>query len=98
MTIMAVLLGFAAAPVVFLWTFDHTSAFTMSQYGEKDVSSLQFCAALGSIVLSIAWSVFAFVGWKRGNIGIRIGLTVIVWAIVSGHVLAYLARVMLDTI
>ena len=98
LTVLPVLLGFALAPFVHLWTFDHVSVFTMWQYGEKPISNVQFFASLGSLLFGVAWSVFAIFGWKRGDIGVRVGVTVIVWSLATGVISAYLARCLLEAV
>ena len=96
MTIVYALLGVAAAPVVHLWAFHRAAVFTMWGYAEDPRSGWYFLVPpLGAIVFGIAWSIFALVGWKHGNIGLRVGLSVVVWAFVAGVVISYWARLLL---
>jgi len=89
MTVVYALLGVAAAPVVHLWAFDRASVFTMWGYADGVSSGGYFLVPpLAAIVFGIAWSIFVLVGWKRGNIGLRVGLSVVVWAFVAGVVIS----------
>ena len=92
-TVLAVLLGLAATPFVFLWAFHHAAVFTMWGYGEDPDSGLCFfLPALGAIVFGIAWSLFTVLVWRRGNIGLRVGVSAVVWAFVLGVTIAYWGR------
>jgi len=95
LTVLAALLGLAASPAVFVLAIAEVG-FLMPWLWHYRVSALALALTLFvPIVIGIAWSIFAAVGWKRGNIGIRIGLTAIVWALVGGAEAVFLARCML---
>jgi len=95
LTVLAALLGLAASPAVFVLAIAEVG-FLIPWLRHYRVSALALALTLFvPIVIGIAWSIFAAVGWKRGNIGIRIGLTAIVWALVAGAEAVFLARCML---
>jgi hypothetical protein len=94
LTVLAALLGLALSPVVFVLAVGPVG-FLMPWLG-RDISGLVgVLTALGPIVIGIAWSIFAAVEWKHGNIGIRIGLTAIVWTVVAAVATVLWGRCML---
>ncbi len=87
LTVLAALLGLAATPVVFLEAF--CSAFVlMAAVGRTTHLAVYLLPALGTVAFGIWWSIFAAFRWKTGNIGIRIGLTAIAWAVITAVLLA----------
>ena len=95
-TVMGILVGLAVAPVVFLCTFPWIDAYMPWLSGTK-VNPLHIKLTFWlPIVVAIAWSVFAAIGWKGGNVGIRIGLTLVIWAFVAAVVLTVLGGLALE--
>jgi len=95
MTVVYALLGVAAAPVVFVWAVGRANVFTMWGYAEGPSSGYYLVPPLAAIVFGVAWSIFALVGWKRGNIGLRAGLSVVVWSFVTGVAGSYWAGILI---
>jgi len=97
LTVLTALVGLAVSPVVFVLAIAEVG-FLMPWLWHNKVSELAAgLTFLVPIVIGIAWSIFAAVGWKSGNIGIRIGLTAIVWALVAAAEAVFLARCMLGS-
>lgn len=95
MTILGIVVGISGVPAVIIWTSLYIDSLMpwMKEYN----STLDSWTLLGAIALGIVWSVFATVGWKRGNVGLRIGLTLVIWAFVAAVVLEVLGRAMVRT-
>ncbi|MHC4741233.1 MAG: hypothetical protein ACYS8Z_04950 [Planctomycetota bacterium] len=97
-TVMGILVGLAAAPVVFLYTF-----FTIIPYmpwleSDKKVNyTYVWLTFFGAIAIGIAWSIFAAIVWKRGNVGVRIGLTLVFWAFLAVVALVAFLTPLADT-
>lgn len=83
LTAIGILAGLGAAPFVFWGAIDYVDRW------EPWIIESSW-NLVGLMVLGVAWSVFAALGWKRGNPGLRIGLTLVVWAVVAGVVSSYL--------
>jgi len=97
-TVMGILVGLAAAPVVFLCTFPWIDAYMPWLASNKQINySYVWLTFFGAIAIGIAWSIFAAIGWKRGNVGIRIGLTLVFWAFLAGVALVAFLTPLLDT-
>ena len=87
---------FVAAPVIYLWAFDHASVFiTMWGLADSPDSGWYLVPPLVAIFFGVAWSIFALVGWKHGNTGLKVGLSVVVWSFVTGVALYYWAGLLL---
>jgi len=94
-TVMGILVGLTAAPVVSLYTFFTIGAYMPWLYATK-LNPLHIKLTFWlPIFVAIAWSFFAAVGWKRGNIGIKVGLTLVIWAFVLAVVLTALGSLAL---
>ena len=94
LTVLAALLGLAGAPIVFLGACCVTVL--MPWLWADEVSNLHLSLTfLVPTVIGIAWSIFAAFGWRSGNIGIRIGLTAIVWTVVAAMATVLWGRCML---
>jgi len=99
MTIVYALLGIVAAPIVFLGAFLEIDVCMPWLAPDKQINLFHVWSTFfAAIAIGIAWSVFAAVGWKQGNVGAKIGLTAVLWALVAGVVLAVLGRLMLEAL
>jgi len=87
LTVLAALLGLAVSPVVFIGAY-YLAFLLMASVGRTTHLAVYLLPALGAVAFGIWWSIFAAVGWKSGNIGIRIGLTAIAWAVIAAVLLA----------
>jgi hypothetical protein len=97
-TLMGILVGLAVAPVVFLCTFPWIDAY-MPWLNSTKVNPLHVKLTFWlPIFVAIAWTFFAAIGWKRGNVGIRIGLTLVIWAFVVAIVLTVLAGLAIEAL
>ena len=95
MTVLAASLGIAAAPIVFLSTLLSSFALIIRWKGNKMLGGAYFnFPALGAALLGFGWLLLVVVWWKRGNVGIRIGLTAVVWAFLAAVAVAFWSAVM----
>jgi len=90
LTVLAALVVLVAIPGVFLGAC-YPAFYLMASLVRTSNLALYLLPGLGAVALGIWWSIFAAVQWKSGNIGIRIGLTAIVWALVAAVVFASFA-------
>lgn len=89
LTVLTALLGLALSPMVFFLTAVAGGDFMPWLWPDKITLLPTMLIILGPVVIGIAWSRFAVVEWKNGDVGIRIGLTAIVWALVAGAEAAF---------
>ena len=97
LTPLAVLLGLALSPVFFFLAAFGGFVLMPWLWRDNVGGFALLLTLLVPIVIGIGWSIFAAVGWRRGNVGIRIGLTAIVWAIVAGAEVNLLGRCILGS-
>jgi hypothetical protein len=99
MTIVYALSGLAAAPIVFLLAFPKASDYMPWLASNEQINYLHvWLTFFGALVIAVVWSVFAAAGWRRGNVGIRIGLTAVIWALAVAVVLVVFGRLVLESL
>jgi len=82
-TALPVLVGLVAAPPLFLWALDRAEPPMMHFVREATHLIYALLPALGAVVFGIAWSFCVFVKWNHWNVGIRVGLSIVIWALIA---------------
>ena len=82
--VLGAVVGVAAAPMLFPWTANIVWDFLVSPYTSTPPPHiiLFILPFLGVIVLGIALSFLILVRWKDWNIGLKVGLLIVIWTVV----------------